>query len=226
MAKPRLIILASGTKDGGGSGFEKLVESNRRGVLDADIVAVVSHHEHGGVRQRADRHGIPFQYFKPEGGPLAQASQYQRIVRETKAGWTALSGWLKLVIGLDPQRTFNIHPALLSQLGGRFGGAGMYGHHVHETVKKALDEGEIIESGFTMHFVTGEYDRGPAFAEVRVPLRRGMTAEEVGKAVNAAEHAWQARFTNMVVHGDICWDGKNPDSLRAPVGLHRMLNMI
>ncbi len=226
MQKPKLIIFASGTKDGGGSGFEKLVEASCSTVLDADIVAVVSNHEHGGVRQRAERLSIPFRYFKPEGGPLAQAAGYQRIVRETGAEWVALSGWLKLVLGLDPRRTFNIHPALLSALAGRFGGKGMYGHHVHEAVEQAHDEGEIDESGFSMHFVTNEYDRGPVFAEIREPLHRGMTADEIDKVVNALEHAWQPLLTNLVVHGEISWDGKDPKSLRIPENLYETINVI
>ncbi|MDO8576530.1 MAG: formyltransferase family protein, partial [bacterium] len=72
------------------------------------------------------------------------------------------------------------------------------------------------ESGFTMHFVTDEMDRGPAFFEKRIPLKQGMTAEEIAKAVNKAEHEWQPKITNMVVHGEIRWDGKVPRSLVAP----------
>ncbi|MBI4068327.1 hypothetical protein HY413_02885 [Candidatus Kaiserbacteria bacterium] len=226
MAKPKLIIFASGTKDGGGSGFEKLVTASRSTVLDADIVAVISNHEHGGVRQRAERLGIPFRYFKLEGGSLAQAAGYQRIVRETGAEWVILSGWLKLVLGLDPRRTCNIHPALLSALAGRFGGKGMYGHRVHEAVKTAHDDGEIGESGFSMHFVTNEYDRGPVFAEIHAPLHRGMTADEIGRVVNALEHAWQPWLTNLVVHGEISWDGKNPESLRIPKNLYKTITVI
>jgi phosphoribosylglycinamide formyltransferase-1 len=89
----------------------------------------------------------------------------------------------------------------------------MYGMHIHEAVKKALDAGEITESGFTMHFVTEEHDRGPAFFEYRVPLEKGMSVEDIAKAVQKAEHEWQPKITNMVVHGEIRWDGKDPKSL-------------
>lgn len=209
MKKPKLIVFASGTKDKGGSGFENLVKSPD---LDADIVAVVSNHEHGGVRERAERLGIPFIYFP---GPY-DAKAYRKIVADAGAEWVALSGWLRHVSGLDPARTINIHPALLSQLNHRFGGKGMYGHRIHEAVKAALDAGEITESGFSMHFVTEEMDRGPVFFEHRVPLKKGMTVEEIAKAVNAAEHEWQPKITNMIVHGEIHWDGKNPASLNVP----------
>ena len=141
MTKPRLIIFASGTKDAGGSGFENLVEATKSSVLDAEIVAIVSSNEYGGVRERASRLGVPFVYFSGS----YDAEHYQKVIAETGAEWVALSGWLKLVKGLDPTKTFNIHPALLSQLGGRFGGEGMWGHRVHEAVKEALDKGEIKE---------------------------------------------------------------------------------
>jgi len=214
--RPKIIVFASGTKTGGGSGFENLVKATKSGVLDADIVAVVSNHEHGGVRERADRLGVPFFFFS---GPY-DAEHYSSFLQKARMqnGWVALSGWLKKAEGLDPRTTFNIHPALLSFDHGRFGGVGMYGHHIHEAVKAALDAGEITESGLSMHFVTDEYDRGPVFFEHRVPLQKGMSADEIARAVNKAEHEWQPKITNMVVHGKIRWDGKNPESLTMPKG--------
>lgn len=212
MSKPRLLVFASGTKDGGGSGFENLVVASGSGILDAEIVAVVSNHEHGGVRERAERLGIPFVYFP---GPY-DASHYQKILADTGAERVAFSGWLRKAEGLNPTKTINIHPALLSQLNHRFGGKGMYGHHIHEAVKKALDMGEITESGFTMHFVTDEMDRGPVFFEYRVPLKKGMSADEIAAAVNKAEHEWQPKITNFVVHGKIRWNGKDPRTLVVP----------
>lgn len=213
--RPNQVVFASGSNAGGGSGFENLVLASRSGVLDADIVAVVSNHEHGGVRARADKLGVPFIYFN---GPF-DAEHYRTVVAASGAEWIALSGWLKHVHGLDPARTFNIHPALLSQLGGRFGGHGMYGHRVHEAVQAALEAGEIRESGFSMHFVTEEIDRGPVFFEQRVPLEKGMSANDIAAAVNKAEHEWQPKLTNLVVRGDIRWDGKDAGSLVVPANI-------
>lgn len=212
MTKPKLVVFASGTANGGGSGFENLVTS---ADLDADILAVVSNHEHGGVRERAERLGIPFVYMPPP----YDVEHYKKVVVGSGVGWVALSGWMRHVVGLDPARTFNIHPALLSFDHGRFGGPGMYGKRLHEAVKAALDAGEISESGFSMHFVTDEMDRGPVFFEHRVPLHEGMSADDIAAAVNKAEHEWQPKITNMVVHGQIWWDGKDPNSLFIPQNL-------
>lgn len=212
MKKPKILVFASGTKEGGGSGFENLVTATKRGELDADIVAVVSNHQDGGVAERAKRLGVPFIYFP---GPY-EAEQYRKIVADSGAEWVAFSGWLKLAKGLDSAKTFNIHPAILSFDHGRFGGSGLYGHYVHEAVKDALDNGAIKTSGCSMHFVTDEYDRGPVFFEYHVPLHKGMSADDIAKAVQAVEHDWQPKITNMVVHGEIHWDGKNPKSLVVP----------
>ena len=231
MSKPRLLIFASGTKTNGGSGFENLVQATKTGELDAEIVGVVSNHERGGVREHADRLRIPFIHFDPTGYLLIQANKqiagdearvaeeaYRKIVQQSGAEWVMHSGWLKFVHGLDPQKTFNIHPALLSFDHGRFGGPGMYGMHIHEAVKHAFDAGEITETGCSMHFITEEYDRGPIFFECRIPLRKGMSAKEIQKAVQEVEHEWQPKITNMVVHGKIKWDGRNPASLVVPEG--------
>lgn len=61
--KPKLLILASGTATGGGSGFTNLLKSARDGTLNADIVGVVSNHENGGVRLKAHQDGVRFFHF-------------------------------------------------------------------------------------------------------------------------------------------------------------------
>lgn len=203
--KPKLLILASGTATGGGSGFENLVKAQHNGHLSARIVGVVSNHENGGVREKARELEVPFTYFP---GPYT-AEEYQKIVEKTEAQFVALSGWLKLVAGLDPRTTFNIHPGPLP----RFGGKGMYGHHVHEAVMKAYKRGEIKESAVTMHFVTEKYDEGPVFFRKCVEILPTDTAETLGKRVNAVEHAWQAGITNKVVNRQITWDGRRASSL-------------
>ena len=216
MNKPRILVFASGSAEGGGSGFEKLIEASRGGPLDAEIVAVVSNHLNGGVRKRALKLGIPFQHFpKPWSG-----EEYQRFARESGADFFALSGWLKMVAGFDPttrfnsRTVFNIHPGPLPE----FGGPGLYGHHVHEAVMAAFRRGEITHSAVSMHFVTGEYDRGPVFFRCLVRIGNDDTPDTIGTRVNQQEHIHQPRITNMVVNGLIKWDGVNPDSLEIPVG--------
>lgn len=75
--KPRILVFASGTKDGGGSGFLETAEMSRVSppVLDAEIVGVVSNHESGGVWRHAERLDISFTYWN---GPFT-AEGYQAL---------------------------------------------------------------------------------------------------------------------------------------------------
>jgi len=211
----KIIIFASGSKDGGGSGFENLVKATRNGILEGQILAVVSNHENGGVRERADRLGIKFIHFvEPR-----TAERYREITES--ADLICLSGWLKLAVGLDPKKTINIHPGPLP----RFGGAGMYGHHVHEAVMEAYKKGDpsnssgqaIKNSAISMHFVTPIYDEGPLFFSQSVPILPDDTAETLAKRVNEAEHKWQPVITQKVLSGEISWDGKNSESLKGQI---------
>ena len=216
MSKPKILIFASGSAESGGSGFEKMVLASRDGTLDADIVAVVSNNANGGVRDRADRLGVPFQHFPK---PWDDKS-YQRLATKSGADFFLLSGWLKLVTGLDPatrfnsRTVFNIHPGPLPD----FGGPGLYGHRVHEAVIAAFKQRKITHSAFSMHFVTEEYDRGPVFFQRKVKINFDDTAETIATRVNQQEHLHQSRITNLVVNDLIKWDGVNPDSLEIPAG--------
>lgn len=202
---PRLLIFASGTPQSGGSGFRHLVGTTRTGALDANIVGVVSNHKDGGVRAAARNLDIPFIHFPPP----HEAAEYRMLVEEFEPDFVACSGWLKMVRGLDPRTTFNIHPGPLPE----FGGPGMYGHHVHEAVLEAYRHRKITRSAVSMHFVTDEYDQGPVFFRHPVEIEPGDTRESLGIRVNAMEHEWQAKVTNEVLAGRITWDGKNPESL-------------
>ncbi len=205
----KLLIFASGTKDGGGSGFQELVENSRTGILNADIVGVASNHENGGVRKKADSLGINFEYFEK---PDQNTHRYAEIVKKYEADFVSLSGWLKKTVGLDPAKTINIHPGLLPD----FGGPGMYGHHVHEAVIKAFGEGRTKLAGVSMHFVTEEYDRGPVFFEFPVLIRSEDTADIIAQRTNKIEHAYQSWITNLVITEQITWDGKDHKSLKVP----------
>jgi phosphoribosylglycinamide formyltransferase-1 len=217
MKKPKILVFASGSSEGGGSGFEKLVQASHEGVLKADIVGVVSNHKDGGVRKRADKLSVPFLHFpKPW-----DSKGYQKFAQESSADYFALSGWLKQVVGLDPatnfnsKTVFNIHPGPLPE----FGGPGLYGHHVHDAVMEAFSRGEIKYSAVSMHFVTEEYDQGPVFFNFKVKIEDEDTPDSLAEKVNKWEHHYQPRVTNMIVNGLIRWDGKDPRSLVLPEDL-------
>jgi folate-dependent phosphoribosylglycinamide formyltransferase PurN len=206
--KKRLLVFASGTAVGGGSGFSGLVSAAKARTLSADIVGVVSQHAAGGVNVLAHALGVPFIHMP---GPW-NAAAYQAVVRRCSPDFIALSGWTRRTLGLDPRITFSIHPGPLPQ----FGGKGMFGHAVHAAVIEAFDRGEVQMSEVCMHFVTDEFDEGPIFFRVAVGIAPGDDAAALAKRVHATEAIFQPFVTERVLTGEISWDGRDPGSLRVP----------
>ena len=77
-------------------------------------------------------------------------------------------------------KMINIHPALLP----KYGGKGMYGMKVHESVKINKDR----ESGITIHYVNEQYDEGAIIFQARVDISDSDTAEEIAKKVHQLEY--------------------------------------
>lgn len=208
--KKNILVFNSGS----GSGFQELVENAESGILNANIIGLITNKTTFPCVDRAQKLGIDIAFMSD-----FTAEEYQTILKKFKPDFVVLSGWLKPTRGLNPCTTINIHPAPLPD----FGGLGMYGHHAHEAVIKAYKEGRTTESAVTMHFVTEEYDEGPVFFRYPIVIRPDDTAESLGTRVNKIEHGWQSFVTNLVVAGSIHWNGKNHQTLVVPEYMERFL---
>jgi phosphoribosylglycinamide formyltransferase-1 len=169
----RVAVLVSG----GGTNLQALLDALHNSPV-ARVARVISNRPDAGALARAQRAKVPAVVLREprDAGELLGVLQDIEIV--------VLAGYLKLVPA-DVVRRFrgrmiNIHPALLPE----FGGAGMYGHRVHEAV---LASG-ATESGPTVHFVDEEFDRGAIIDQERVPVKPGDTADTLAARVLEAEH--------------------------------------
>ena len=90
-------------------------------------------------------------------------------------------------------KIINIHPALLP----KYGGKGMYGHHVHAAVVAAQE----AESGITIHYVNENFDEGEAILQERCPVKPGDTPEEVAARVLELEHKHFAPTIEKLLNG-------------------------
>ncbi len=95
-----------------------------------------------------------------------------------------LAGFMWLVppalVKAFPGQIINIHPALLP----KFGGKGMYGHHVHEAV---VATGET-ETGITIHFVNEHYDEGAIIFQATTPVSPTDTPDDVARKIHMLEY--------------------------------------
>lgn len=174
----RLAILASGS----GSNAEKIME-HFQGSVKAEIALIASNKAEAFVLERAKKFGVPtftFTRKEMEAGVLLEKLQEENI------DWVILAGFLLKIpeelIRAFPNRMVNIHPALLP----KYGGKGMYGHHVHEAVKAAGD----TETGITIHLVNEQYDEGKIIFQAATSVTPEDTPDSIAQKVHALEHRY------------------------------------
>ena len=129
---------------GGGTNCENLIKY----FTDSESVhcaLVVSNKPDAYALVRAERLGVPTAVTPKT--DLNNPDVMMPLLQKYDIGFIVLAGWLPLIpdflIDAYPHKIINLHPALLP----KFGGKGMWGHHVHEAVKAA---GET-ETGMTVY---------------------------------------------------------------------------
>ena len=174
-----LALLVSGT----GRTLANFVREIEAGRLDARIQVIVATNQRSLRAEPVQRAGAPVELVDRRRYDSVEAfsDAVTAVLDRYPVGLVLLAGLLQKY--LFPERlkgrVLNVHPALLP----KFGGQGMYGHHVHEAV---LAAGET-ESGCTVHFADEEYDHGPIVVQKRVPVLPGDTPERLAERVFAAE---------------------------------------
>jgi formyltetrahydrofolate-dependent phosphoribosylglycinamide formyltransferase len=185
---------------GGGSGMQSLVDATKAGILKARIAWVVSSKRKAYGLERAANEGIESFVYRPKKYPSSEEAASDLLARlaERKIDYIALAGYLNLlplnVVKAYTGRIANIHPALLP----KYGGKGMWGHHVHEAVLASGDK----ESGCTVHLADGIYDNGRILEQTRVPILKEDTPDSLAARVLVEEHKLYPRVLNKLIRGE------------------------
>jgi len=173
----RLAVFASGS----GTNAENLI-LNFQNEPRIKVACVCTNRQDAFVIERAKKHHIPYLIFNRD--DFYHHTTVIDYLEHKQTGWIILSGFLWLIphslIDKYPGRIINIHPALLP----KYGGKGMYGHHVHQAV---IDSGET-HSGITIHYIDHEYDRGEIIFQARCPVLPGDTAETLASRIHDLEY--------------------------------------
>jgi phosphoribosylglycinamide formyltransferase-1 len=180
--KKRVAIFASGS----GSNLQALLDAMKAPDFPAEAVLVVSNKEASYALERGRRAGVTSVFVDPKsfGAREAYDLRLVELLAKAKVDLLCLAGYMRILtpvlVRAYAGRILNIHPALLP----KFGGPGMYGHHVHEAVIKA---GET-KSGASVHFVTEGVDEGAVLLQEGLALLPGETPESLAKRVLEIEH--------------------------------------
>ena len=183
-----LAIFASGT----GSNAQKIIDHFRHSE-SVRVALIVCNKPGAGVLEIAARENIPTLLIEKE--PFFRGDAYVPVLKEYGIRWIVLAGFLWKIpaplLAAFPQRIINIHPALLPKYGGR----GMYGHHVHEAVLQSGDS----ESGITIHYVDEIYDHGKIIFQARCPVSIDDTPETLAQRIHQLEHEHYPRVLEQTL---------------------------
>ncbi len=196
MNKPRVAVLISGS----GSNLQALIDAANTGVLNAEIVLVVSNRKAAFGLERAKNAGIKTLYFplKPYRDAGRTREEYDADLASSIAPFEpdllVCAGWMHIdsgaLIDRFPDRIINLHPALP----GEFPGA----HGIKDAFAAWL-EGRITRSGCMVHHVIKDLDAGEPIATREVPFEAGDTLESYSNKIHKAEHELIVESTNLAL---------------------------
>lgn len=134
--------------------------------------------------KRAENKGIPTYVFGRK--EFYDTYRVVHLLQERRTNLIVLAGFLWLVpehlVEAFPNRIVNLHPALLP----KYGGKGMYGMKVHETVLQNRDK----ETGITIHYVNNQYDQGEVIFQARCPVEKNDNPESLADKVHQLEYKY------------------------------------
>lgn len=178
---------------GGGTNCENIIKYFQNDK-EVEIPIVVSSRADAYAIVRAQNLGVKTTVITRQ-----QLNEDKDLVFNTVTGcdYIILAGFLPKVpeylLEQFPNHIINIHPSLLP----KFGGKGMWGHHVHEAVKAA---GET-ESGITIHFVNSQLDEGEQIAQFKCKISPDDTADDIADKIHELEMANFPRVIEQVIKG-------------------------
>ena len=184
----RLAILGSGN----GTNAQQISEYFA-GRTDVVVACIIYNKRDAYIARRAQNLGIEARYF-------GRADFYENgavleYLKEKQIDWVILAGFLWLVpeslLDAYPNHIINIHPALLP----KYGGKGMYGHHVHEAVVAAGEH----ESGIIIHIVDHHYDRGTTLFQARCSVTPDDTADTLAEKIHLLEKEYFPKVIDSTI---------------------------
>jgi len=184
----RIAIFASGA----GSNAQQII-SYFSSFPNISIALVVCNKPGAGVLQIAEQAGIPFLIIEKE--RFFKGDTYLPEIRQHHIDFIILAGFLwKIPVTLIkayPQKIINIHPALLP----KYGGKGMFGQHVHESVILNKEK----ESGITIHYVDELYDHGAVIFQATCTVNENDTAATLAQKIHELEHQYYPKVIAKIV---------------------------
>lgn len=181
MTMSNIAVFASGN----GSNAENIIRYFNKSEKDsARVVLVVSNNKDAYVVTRAQNLDVPVEIITKK--QLNDRNFFLALMSRYDIDFIVLAGFLLMIppflIEAFHDCIVNIHPSLLP----KYGGKGMYGHHIHEAVVAAHEK----ETGITIHSVNEACDEGSIIFQTSVPVDPDDTPSDVERKIHELEKVY------------------------------------
>ena len=175
----KILIFASGS----GTNAEQIIRHFSPNP-SVEVLGVYSNNPSAAVLERAKQLGVSTRVFNRE--QLNNSEDLLKDLQAQSPDLIVLAGFLwkvpSHIIDAFPNKIINIHPSLLP----KYGGKGMYGHHVHQAVINAKE----TESGISIHYVNNQYDQGAIIFQVKTSIDPDDSPKSLAQKIHKLEHRY------------------------------------
>ena len=177
MRMKRIVVLISGS----GSNLQAIIDNINLGLIQAEVVEVISNNENAYGLVRAKNENIDT--FVLDHKSFNSRDEYdnalEKRIQINKPDLIVMAGFMRILTNEFVQhfsgRLLNIHPSLLPKYKGT------------NTHQRALDAGDS-EHGCTVHFVSEELDGGAPIIQAATLIEQNDTVDSLIHKVHQLEH--------------------------------------
>ena len=162
--------------------------SNAKNICDyfsnksrVNVSCIVTNKKDAYIITHAKKYDIPVIHTTMQ--KMNEFDQFKKALDKYNVDFIVLAGFLlkipSKIINLYSKKIINIHPSLLP----KYGGKGMYGKNIHQSIIKNKEK----ESGITIHFVNKNYDEGEIILQKKCFLSSSETVLSLEQKIHDLE---------------------------------------
>ncbi len=194
--KLRVGVLASG----GGTDLQSIIDASESGMIDAEVIVVISDKKDAFCLKRAKKHNITACCIDSTGkDKTSHEREVNTILIENSVELVVGAGYMRVLSSSFVKKWYgkiiNIHPALLPSFKGTNGQG------------NALEYGVKI-SGCTTHFMDEEMDHGPIILQAVVKVLPGDDRDKLATRILEVEHQILPRTIQLFAEKRLKMEGR------------------
>ena len=188
----KIIVLISGN----GSNLQAIIDACKSGMIEGNVVGVISNKANVFGLERAKKNNIPSEVINHNNFGTREEFDQELVtsIKSYQPDLIVLAGFMRILSPIMTSafknKMINIHPSLLPKYPGL---------NTHEQVIANND----VEHGVTIHSVSEELDGGPIIAQSKIVVHKNQQLEDLIERIHKIEHKIFPKVISMIASEEI-----------------------